>query len=56
MLGSKPIETLIEPNIVLTDDDSLEYKDKQKYISLIGKLIYLTITRCDITFSMGAVS
>ena len=57
--GSKPMHTPLEPNDKLTSvehdrcigvqDDPL-FEDISKYQKLIGKLIYLTITRTDICF------
>ena len=55
MLGSKPAETLMDPNINM-DEGSTEFEDKRRYRRLVGKLIYLTVTRPDITFAVSAMS
>jgi len=36
--------------------DGNEIEDKQQYRHLVGKLIYLTVTRHDISFDVGVVS
>ncbi|KAK0572489.1 hypothetical protein LWI29_032276 [Acer saccharum] len=56
MLGSKPAKTPMDPNIHLDDEGSPEFEDKRRYRRLVDKLIYLTVTRPDITFAMGAIS
>lgn len=50
MLGSKPISTHVVPPIKLFCDDSTAYHDTPSYRRLIGRLLYLTTTRPDITF------
>jgi len=37
-------------------DDSHTLDDPRRYTKLIGKLIYLTVTRPDITFNVGVLS
>lgn len=49
-LGSKPISTPIEPNHELARAHDIFYAHPDKYHRLIGKLIYLTITRPDLTY------
>ncbi|KAI3825951.1 hypothetical protein L1987_07722 [Smallanthus sonchifolius] len=61
MLASKPVGNPIEQNIVITDkqnsfkEDS-ELSDVTGYQKLIGKLIYLTLTRPDISYTVGCLS
>ncbi|KAK1429347.1 hypothetical protein QVD17_11555 [Tagetes erecta] len=61
MLGSKPISNPIEQNIVVTDKqnsykEDFELSDVTGYQKLIGKLIYLTLTRPDISYTVGCLS
>ncbi|XP_071694854.1 uncharacterized mitochondrial protein AtMg00810-like [Rutidosis leptorrhynchoides] len=59
MIESKSMATSLEPVIVL---DSIEYDndhflaDISGYQKLVGKLIYLTMTRPDISYSDGCLS
>ena len=59
MLGCKPIKTPLEANFVL-DRSVNNNKDVliniTEYQKLIGKLIYLTITRPDISYSVQCLS
>jgi len=48
-LGCKPANTLMEANVDLWFDNS-HTLDPGRYEKLIRKLIYLTVTRPDITF------
>lgn len=52
MLGCKPSSIPIEPNQRLSKDDGDIFEDVELYRRLIGKLIYLTITRPDLCFSV----
>ena len=52
LLGCKPASTPMEANVDLWRDDTLLLDDAGRYRRLIGKLIYLTVTRPDITFSV----
>ena len=45
LLGVKPTKVPMEPDLVLTEKGSESLKDPSRYRRLIGKLIYLTITR-----------
>jgi hypothetical protein len=56
MSDSKPMSTPMESNVKLTADDSSEAVDATHYRKLIGSLIYLTITRPDISFAVGVLS
>jgi len=55
-LGCKPASTPMEANVDLWFDDSHPLDDPRRYRRLIGKLIYLTVTRPDITFTVGVLS
>ena len=49
-LGCKPANTPMEANVNLCFDDSHTLDDPGKYRRLIGKLIYLTVTRPDLSY------
>jgi transposase InsO family protein len=55
-LGSKPVATPIEPNLKLMPDEGDFVDDPDTYRRLVGKLIYLTITRPDISYAVSIVS
>ena len=54
ILGCKPASALMEANMNLWCDNNL-LDDNGQYRRLIGKLIYLTVTRPDITFTAGVL-
>jgi len=56
MLGCKPASTPMEANVDLWHDNSHLLDDPGHYKRLIGKLIYLTVTRPNITFTVGVLS
>lgn len=56
MLGSKPIKTPLESNLVINDHNSVLLENITKLQKLIGKIIYLTITRPDIAYSVQVLS
>lgn len=56
MLSSKSSETPMDPNIKFNRDDGELLHDPGRYRRLVGKFIYLTVTRPDITFAVGIVS
>jgi transposase InsO family protein len=55
-LGSKPVSTPMEPNLKLMPDEGDFVDDPDTYRRLVGKLIYLTITRPDISYAVSIVS
>jgi len=46
----------MDPNQKLMADQGEPYSDPERYRRLVGKLIYLTIIRPDISFAVGVVS
>ncbi|GKC72687.1 retrovirus-related pol polyprotein from transposon TNT 1-94 [Tanacetum coccineum] len=49
---SKPTKTPMLTEINLTKDDEANSVDSSKYLSMIGSLLYLTVSRPDIIFSV----
>ncbi|KAG5228467.1 RmlC cupins superfamily protein [Salix suchowensis] len=56
LLRVKPTKIPMEPELALTSTDSEALKDPTQYRRLIGKLIYLTITRPEITYAVNTLS
>jgi hypothetical protein len=56
LLGSKHASTPLDPAVKLCNDDSKPYADISQYRRLIGKLLYLTNTRPDISFATQQLS
>jgi hypothetical protein len=55
MLGCKPADSPIEANHHLSGNVG-EHTDKERYQRLVGRLIYLSHTRPDISYAVGVVS
>jgi len=55
-LRCKPANTPMEANVDLYFDDSHILDDSERYKRLIGKLIYLTVTKPNITFVVRVLS
>ena len=53
---SRPVDSAMDPNLKLLANQSEMCPDPERYRRLVGKLIYLTITRPDISFAVGVVS
>jgi hypothetical protein len=56
LLAAKPSEFPMEQNIKLSRDDGVLLEDPTSYRRLIGRLIYLTITRPDLAFAVQCLS
>lgn len=56
LLAAKPKNTPMEPRSVLFEKDGDFYQDPSQYRRLIGRLIYLNITRPDISFAVQQLS
>ena len=55
MQNCRPVDSPMDPNQKLMTNQSEIYPDSERYRRLVGKLIYLTITRLDISFVVGVV-
>ena len=55
-LGCKPATTPMDPNLKLSHEDGDLIDDPTRYRRLIGKLLYLTITRPDLSYSINRLS
>jgi hypothetical protein len=55
MLGAKEVNIPMNPKMPIYDEDA-QVVDNRKYRQLVGKLLYLTITRPDISFAIGRLS
>lgn len=56
LLGFKPRSTPMDANIKLTQEDGELYSDPSLYRRLIGRLLYLTITRPDLSYAVNRLS
>ncbi|GKD68469.1 retrovirus-related pol polyprotein from transposon TNT 1-94 [Tanacetum coccineum] len=56
VLDSKPYATPIDPNVKLNLTNGFPLHDPTLYRTLVGKLIYITITRLDISFVAQTLS
>ena len=56
LLGARPAEFPMEQNLKLTTTDGELLNDSTKYRRLLGRLIYLTVTRPDIVYSVRTLS
>ncbi|KAL4388179.1 hypothetical protein GQ457_09G023630 [Hibiscus cannabinus] len=56
MLGCKPIDTPMDPNLEFGRNESNIPVSEETYQRLVGKLIYLSLTRPDLAYSVGIVS
>uniref|UniRef100_A0A2N9I7I5 Reverse transcriptase Ty1/copia-type domain-containing protein n=1 Tax=Fagus sylvatica TaxID=28930 RepID=A0A2N9I7I5_FAGSY len=56
MLGSKPVHTPMGQNAKLSALDGIPLDDPSSYRRLVGRLLYLTVTRLDISYSVQRLS
>ena len=56
MLKCKPISTLVEVKAKLCAQEGKELEDPTIYRQLVGSLIYLILTRPDISYAVGVAS
>jgi hypothetical protein len=52
MAELKPVSTLMSTTVALDPDENGEAVDQTEYRSMIGSLLYLTMTRADIQFNV----
>ena len=52
LLGCKPASIPMDPSVKLSTEDGVLLENPEVYRRLIGKLLYLTFTRPDITFAV----
>ncbi|KAG7593249.1 Retrotransposon Copia-like N-terminal [Arabidopsis thaliana x Arabidopsis arenosa] len=53
MLDCKPVSVPMIPNLKLSKEDGDLIEDRELYRRIVGKLMYLTITRPDITYAVN---
>jgi hypothetical protein len=56
MTNAKPYDSLMIPRLKLMPDQGEPFDKPDRYRRLVGKLLYLTLTRPDISFVVGVVS
>jgi len=56
MTGCKPISIPLEQNVKLSANEGELVEDTTMYKRIVGSLIYLTITRPDLSYVVGVVS
>ena len=56
LTGARPAQFLMEQNLKLTTTDGELLNDATKYRRLVGRLIYLTVTRPDIVYFVQTLS
>ena len=56
MTGCKPISVPLEQNVKLSSEEGELLEDVTVYRRIVGSLIYMTITRLDLSYAIGLVS
>jgi hypothetical protein len=56
MMGCKPILISSKQNVKLSADEGDLVEDTTMYKCIVGSLIYMTITRPDLSYAIGVVS
>lgn len=56
MLNVKPLHLPLDPNVKLKTDEGAPLCDPSIYRRLVGKFIYLTVTRLDLSFTIQLIS
>jgi len=56
MTGCKPISIPLEQNVKLSADEGDLVEDTTMYRHIVGSLIYMTITKLDLSYAVGVVS
>jgi hypothetical protein len=56
MKGYTPISISLEQNVKLSADEGNLVEDTTMYRCIMGNLIYMTITRLDLSYAIGVVS
>lgn len=56
LLGAKPVETPMDSNLKILAHDGVLLEDYGRYKRLVGKHIYQTPTRTNISFAVSVVS
>ena len=55
-MGCKPVRTPMEPNLKLSKEEGESLDDPMMHRRMIGKLLYLAITRSDLSFAVNRLS
>jgi hypothetical protein len=56
MTGCKPISIPLEQNVKLSADEGDLVENTIVYRHIVGNLIYMTITRLDLSYAVGTVN
>jgi hypothetical protein len=56
MTGCKPISIPLEQNVKLNANEGDHVEDTTMYKRIVGSLIYMTITRPDLSYVIGVVN